>query len=290
MYSALPKARVLAAVEFFLWKAANTTRFRNIRVPNDRTKPCGFGVAYNKHEVTQISFEKIREVVAYDLRNAIFSLGDILILQNGGIPMGSNLSAAEAIMSCAHMENEFHESLGTDTRFLAVTRATDDCLGLTVFSKSRPDTKQKALSLIHRYQTECYDSNLILEREEIKNNTTRFLEAKLDFSDRQIRTQHFSRNYDHLRKFGKQRFKNGQHADSFTDKNMKLGAIIGRCVAISLTCQRKSDILVSMRKYFYDCRKRGYSIKILKKACRRMYHKTGLNVWRTLGNSREMRC
>ena len=182
-------------------------------------------------------------------------------------------------MTCASGENEFHESLGTDEMFFTVTRTMDDCLGLTVYSQSVPQTKEKAEGLIARYQTECYTSDLILEREPITNNTTRYLEAKMDFYPQEVRTRHFCKNYESLVTTGRQKYHNMQAYDSFSSIRSKKGVLVCRFISISQTCQRRSDLIFSMKRFFFQMKKLGYSNKILKKSCWRMFQRTNNRVW-----------
>ena len=77
----------------------------------------------------------ILKIIEYDMQHVIFTLGDIILQQINGIPMGGFISAPEAQLVCIYSEVSFHLTLGVDSAYISGSRYMDDlttfiaCLG-----------------------------------------------------------------------------------------------------------------------------------------------------------------
>lgn len=178
--------------------------------------------------------------------------------------MGSNLSSVEAIITCCFAEIKYNESL---------------ILGATIYSSHDEASLHYALKRKLDFQQNCYHSSLTLEEEDIENQTCRYLEAKLLFSDTDIKARHFSKNIEHLRSVGQQRFFNLQNASSFSNRRTKRGVLIARAVSITTVCTSKALLRESLIDFFIECRHLGYSVRNLKRTCRSMFLRTNDPFW-----------
>ena len=126
-----------------------------------------------------ITFKQLLRFVQFDLSNVFFTLGDTVLKQINGIPMGSPNSPALAIIVCAHAEHLFACSI-TDFAHYFAKRYMDD-IHLTVFY---PVADRHASSLAHNFLSDfasIYPSSLTLEH--TGSGSTDFLESTISYPD-----------------------------------------------------------------------------------------------------------
>ena len=222
MFTGLPHRAIERAIDWLLAHARTCTRSRFVRVPRDKVDRCSYGSSTNLYEVHQISFSQIKEVVKYDLQQAIFTVGKILMRQKEGAPIGGVLSTAMAIATCVFSECTFMLTLGADAKFLRVIRYVDDITGIVVILRNDPLSLVKARLLIAKLQSQCYPKQLLLKPEPIKNGEFRYLETLTTVQGNSISIRHYSKNIDSLRRDGMQKIFTIQHAHSFSPWRSKL--------------------------------------------------------------------
>jgi hypothetical protein len=95
----------------------------------------------------------------------------------------------------------------------------------------------------------------------------------------QISAEFFNKNIEELSTYGRQRFYSFQSGRSFGDRRQKLGAIIARLIAIQHNVSCAPELFRAVGHYFIEMRVLGHSKKTLKRACRRLFYRTGGDIW-----------
>ena len=167
-----------------------------------------------------ISIDTMVAIMHHDIENIFFTVGDTMIQQTLGIPMGSPCSPALAIALCMHAEHRFLSHHPTPHKFVGF-RYIDDLL---VFYK---DDTTPGNSATKQEITGIYPQPLELEEEDINNGTLRYLEHWIAFSaNGDLGVQHYHKNSHRIRE-GKPPLKNVVDHSSFTPCGYQFGRIVG---------------------------------------------------------------
>lgn len=286
MFTGLPHKTIKQAVDFLLHHAATLNRrnVAHIRVPKDKSDPCGWGKSANLSEVHNITFTQIRGVVHFDVGSAYFSVGDTILLQKAGAPIGGVLSTALAVSTCVYTEIMFVESLGVDSRRLRVIRYVDDITVLIAILRNDPESLIKAQELYQNLKVNCYPKELVLKPENINNGSFKFLETLTTVRGNTIRVRHFSKNTQHIKNNGNQKFYCIQHAQSFSPWNTKYGVAISRLLAITDHCSSRALLIKCVHEFFFELKFLSYSTKFIRRVCQRMFRKTDDAIWLKLAS------
>ena len=285
MFTKLPKAITRKAVSFVLENAQHKTRSQHITVQhtNSGKITCSFGKHTNKHEQKCISFQQLFEVVSYDLRNAVFTVGTSIYFQKQGVPMGGFISSAEAICMCAYSEHTWLSSLTSLGQRLTAIRYMDDLLAFISFDRLSLQSKREAEKLRDALQSKCYPPPLTLKAEDLitRNNKfcLRFLEAEVTVTNNHISVSHYNKNIQHLLEHNRQKFKNIQAANSFSPKTSKIGVIFSRVLCIDALTPDLHNKVKAVGLFFLELRFLGYTSRTLQKVCWKMYQRTSSRVW-----------
>ena len=199
-YTSLPHKSIMRAVEFVVEKARNGSLdpdkrlTQRLAVQVKGPKGVRWGRSYNSYTHTEWDLDSILKIVRFDLDNAIFTLGDKIILrQTGGCPMGGPLSVPYLGAMCITAEIDWIKSLGVDAKYISPIRFFDDGKLIALIPSSHPpDFMEKIGS---SYQEGCYDAALIVES--VKDG--HYLENIIDV-DRsgQLFVSHYSKNLSAL--------------------------------------------------------------------------------------------
>ena len=161
------------------------------------------------------------DVTRFSLDNALFKLGDTIVKQVHGIPMGDPLSPAICIATCAYFENKWFNTLSkTEKENIFFCRYMDDTHMVTD-SATIPSLENVAKD----FETKCYPNSLVLE----STDAAIFLECILatDPSTNRILLSHNNKNHTHITSFGKQRYYKQQDYKSYTPHRVQRGTLIG---------------------------------------------------------------
>jgi hypothetical protein len=279
MFTGLHHAQIRRAIQFLIEKSTSLTRSKFVRVPRDKARPCVFGKSANIFEVSHVSFQQIYDVVSFDIRSAVFSLGNTLFIQKSGAPIGGVLSTAEALATCAFAEYSFHSSCVVDNRVFRVCRYVDDIWGVCCYKKSDDFSLQNAQHISQMLQNNCYPGGLVLKQDEFKNGTGIFLETRVSVTGNKIYAFHHSKNLRNILESGKQKFYTMQSSLSFSSRNSKRGVIVARLMAISKNSPDLTTLFCSVAAFFVELKILGYGTRILKQACMRLYFHSKSDLW-----------
>ena len=281
MFTGLPQQTIKNAVDFLLQYATTLNR-RNvvhIRVPKDRSEHCGWGKSANLSEVYQISFGQIRNVVKFHVGSAYFKVGEMILLQKAGVPIGGVLSTALAVATCVYSETSFLKALGPDLKNLRVIRYVDDITGLVAFLANDPTSFIQAQNLVLKLQNECYPEELVLKTEPIQKGKYKFLETITTVQGNTIKLRHLSKNHAHIKHHGIQKVYSIQHAHSYSPWSSKYGVALSRFIAISEHCSSRSLLVKSANEFFMEMQFLCYGTKFLRRTCQRMFRRSGDSIW-----------
>ena len=287
MFTALPHKAIRDAVTWLLDHAKTYTRSKYVRVPNDRSMMCGWGKSCNTFEVAQISFTQITELVRFDLNNAIFSVGNTLLKQKQGAPIGGVMSTALAITTCVYSENCFLETLGVDSRYLRVLRYVDDISGVIAIPKNEKNSGINALLLYRKLCNLCYPKELLLKPEVIRNGRFRFLETMTTVRGNEITVEHYSKNAEFIATNDAQKFYTIQHSTSFSPWRSKFGVAIARMISISQHSGSRKSLRRSVNEFIRELNFLGYSTRFVRRVCHRMYLRTDDEIWLKVTKARQ---
>ena len=106
MFTSLDHTSIRKAVRWLLESVRETSRRRETLVPMSLTGgPIHLGRSgdADTKRIT-LTFDEILDIINFDLNNTYFRVGDTVLQQKVGIPMGSPLSPAIAQIVCAYYE------------------------------------------------------------------------------------------------------------------------------------------------------------------------------------------
>jgi hypothetical protein len=135
------------------------------------------------------TFNDLLAYIDFELRNAIFTVGNKVYRQKQGLPMGGFLSAGLAVIFTMYCENampHLWEPVGAKW-----FRYRDDILAIV----PRKLTQQE-IEVIHRDLNSLYGPHLEVELEEVSNKFTNFLEYWIIATPEKLQTWHYNKNVD----------------------------------------------------------------------------------------------
>jgi hypothetical protein len=140
-------------------------------------------------------------------------------------------------------------------------------------------SRDRAHEIIKDLKENSYPYGLVLKEEEINNGEFRFLETLTRVSRNNIKSEFLNKNIEQLYLTGQQKFYTFQSEMSFGDRRQKLGAIIARLIAIQHNVSSAPELFRAVGHYFIELRVLGHAKKTLKRACRRLFYRTGGDIW-----------
>ena len=270
MFPSTPHSCIRKTILCMLDRALQKTRSHFVRVPKDRALSVSFGKSANLFETYQISFAQIYEVVDFYLKNAFFTVGDQLLKEKDGAPMGGGMSNILCVSVASICEDEWRNSIDTDVNFFEIARYTDDVYWLSACNASNPLTITAANAVIADFKERCYVKNWKLKDEVRTPTGFKVLESKAKVTGNELQVMFFNKNAENIQLYGKQKFFNVQKASSFGSRSSKLGVILSRFIAVRRTTPDVGNFLYALGLMIIELRMLRYSRKILSQACRRL--------------------
>ena len=263
MYTALDHSSIILAVKWLL--KHHLRRRKGIWIPKDATIQPSFS---NKPiDPTSGYFfprDMILAVVVFDLDNIFFTCRSTLLRQTSGIAMGSPLSPALAILTCAYDEFTFHNWMisrhpSVTPNFFAI-RYMDDLLAF-VLDKRAPTAhgpcakhpNDECANLHPRFHDlfHFYHKNLTMEIEP-HTGTFKFLESMITVANNKISSQFFLKNYDKTQRRIVKRILNTQHWNSFTNSAVKQALVTGTLFRILRFTDKNPTLIIAVIVHWAD--------------------------------------
>ena len=180
-----------------------------------------------------VSGDEVLDTVCMDLDNAVFKCGTILAIQTIGIPMGSPMSPALAIITCARAESKMFDMLRGNAKFHAI-RYIDD---IWVCTLKRKDERFGNTQEILKY----YDRYLKVEKER-EGNQVRYLDRTISWDGKELRSIAYNKNSESLIVEGIRKFRNILPDFSYNKQKVKKAIIIGRFFRIQIGTMKPQDV------------------------------------------------
>ena len=186
--------------------------------------------------------------------------------------MGGPDSSSLAICVSCYSEYNFIVSIDTDIKYISSFRYVDDKFNLLVYDKHDNDSKLHAESLLRKLN-ESYPPELELEVEEIKNNSTKFLECHIHVHDDQVKVIPLQKNYEHILEFEEQKFFKISSFLSYSSRQTKIGVIISLILRKLSYSSSTSIFMESIRQTFIElkllCYPKSLVYEVINKLCKR---------------------
>ena len=271
MYTCLPHNIILDAVNWVI-ETYKRKYGHLVTITGNRTEDIKVG-KHNSKKNRTFSTDEIIEVVRQDLKNAVFSCGKLLVLQTIGIPMGSPLSPALAITTCAMAEEKMKRSITQNIHFQAMRYMDDMWICLM---KNKKEEWGRTEEIFNHY-----DRHLKIEKER-EGNRVRFLDKELIWNGREITQIAFNKNKDSLKEEGKRKFKNMLPQISFNTRETKKSLIVGKMIRIQTNTTKEVDTFWQGWICLKELEILGYKKNIVRECCGWLDTRYKKRIWRLL--------
>ena len=249
MYTSLDHSSIRAAIHWVLFETSKT-RFRDrgmVSIPvskADNDVHFGRSVDSDGSRIT-LSYKEIVKIVDFDLSNSFFKIGSFLGKQTMGIPMGSPLSPALAVIVCAFYENRLYkmiENFGWNNTIVG-TRYMDDILSFVTHDGS-PLSRLRADCILN-FLRFGYHKNMDLECEDT-SIPFKFLSTVVSaVPGSPVSISFHSKNASSIRSRGVQDFLTFQHYGSVSPPSQKLSVVISALHRICMSSMNLDDFWIS---------------------------------------------
>jgi len=288
MYTNLPQKQISTAIMNLFQLAKHVKRTKWITINKRGVRGVRWGKYVDRVSTVQIQYFELLKLVELDINNCYFKLGDQIMKQIIGIPMGGPTSPPCSIILCAMAEINWQKQLKhlhifNNTFF---TRYVDDGLIITM-NGVKYSAKQNAHLLLQILKKLYPDTlTLLIESE---GNEVDFLEMKLKIINKQILTYHKNKNYEHIRQGEGQKFLNLIHFQSFTPIQQKIGVVMGSMLRVTNLANTYTQKMLDALQLFWEFVFLGYNKKTLLKAIYKLEHRNVFmneqsKLWRDLRN------
>jgi hypothetical protein len=289
MYTELPHDHILKAVKWVLQHVEQKRR-KTINVTMRGRGGARIGVSRNNEKTKSVTFttEELLKIIEFDLQNAYFTAGDILMRQHTGIPMGSPISPILATCICAYDEHIFiTKQIPLIGRTIQGTRYVDDALYMIGYDRRIAGdwavAQWEILNMRH-----IYHENLNLEVD-LDQLTPLMLESRLNFTPGHYgETIYNHKNADKIGNNNKNRLMKFQNYWSESNKHSKRGVIISTFLRMNWATNRGNLKLIDTYKsMLLELTTLGYPERFLRKilqslTSRSEKRKENSHVWKKL--------
>jgi hypothetical protein len=278
MYTELPHKEIIEVIEWLVDRVKGKVRGSKwLRVEKRGRGGGGFGRGEVKKGWVELKMRDIVRVVMFDLNNCYIRLGDVIVQQKWGIPMGSLLSPILVIVICVKYETVFGATLGVDNR-LKIKRFMDDVWVIGKYKRGNRMEEREIDKAIIDFRTFCYHERMIIETEGVQE-MVEFLECKVSRVEGRWECEYRVKNeereekkMDVLKKF----VEYGSYGD-----RRKVGIVMGAMARVEQNCSEKVGILTKGLGVVRELHRAGYPNGVIKIGLQRMSRKgRGGKMWR----------
>ena len=241
MYTSLDHKSIRIAVKWLLAKVQAATRRHEISVPisKNNDSPPHLGRSSGKdHDRITFTFDELLDIVNFDLSNAMFCVGDTLLKQVVGIPMGSPISPSLAQIICAYYESQVIQENKTKnlTNPVEGVRYVDDLTAFIFYNKHDRNSYADAKDIASRIQY-GYHKDMELEVEDTLL-PFKFLSSMMTVcaNTGHISAAYHNKNYDDIIQGKAQTFPTYQHYSSYAPPQQKKSVVISTIHRIGNAC------------------------------------------------------
>ena len=164
---------------------------------NHTTNRAEFGRAFDSSTCCEFDSNDAFNVVLFALENSFFTLGNNLLRQILGSPMGALMSSALAILVCIRGEHTTLSSIGVDAKLITARRYVDDVATLIMYKHNDPPSFEKAKTLLSILR-HCYHTSLIVKPGDVIENSFTFLDSVISCSEHKVSLAYYNKNHNTL--------------------------------------------------------------------------------------------
>jgi hypothetical protein len=284
MYTELSHSFIMEAFDWLVDTVTPQYRRKHISVPKRARKGAHMGCNYNSASFITFSLQEIRDIVKFDLDNAIFTVGETTMKQNIGIPMGSPISPVLAVLVCAYSEAKFKEAIAMDPTFdrnVYGARYVDDAIFVVGYNTDVPNDQQKAADTIDYVVKHGYPDKLTLECDP-DQNYIKMLESVIDTTSiGDIRLRFWHKNAEAVADRDTQKFVKYQHFDSFSPYTAKRGVLISTLIRMRAASSTRDGLVSAIPGFVKELRNLNYPLGIIRSAVDTVTHRAENDpIWR----------
>lgn len=242
------------------------SQYRNVvSVCRYGSKEARWGPSYNADWIA-LPFKMLLNIVEFDLANVYFTVGDVVLKQSNGAPIGGFISSLYGNVVCAKAEYQWLTSLGADQRLFVAARCQDDTLAFVSYEPAIPESvafAQRVRSDI--LENRVYAGGLSVKEVSIPEQRARFIGNEVVIGDSAAYSVAFNRNWADIRS-GKQRFPRFHHWHSFSDNRSKRGVVVGALKRIRRQCTHGISIVLEAWKLWLELHALCYPLRVFSRA------------------------
>ena len=271
MFTSLDHKSIRKAIRWLLDSVKKSSRRREVSVPMSKSTGGDVHLGRSGDADTKritLTFEELIEIVEFDLNNTYFRVGDTVLQQKVGIPMGSPLSPAIAQILCAYYESHIISKCRLDGILNQVEgiRYVDDLTAVIYYDPTSVSSTRDANDLAHRIQF-GYHPQMVLEVE----NTDlpfKFLSSVLEV-DKLTCTfdaRFHNKNQAQIKCRKPQQFPTYQHFHSFAPTRQKKSVVISSIHRIGNACNSMCSVQNAFNSLCVELRQLCYPARIIRDA------------------------
>jgi hypothetical protein len=286
MYTELPHASIVTAIEWLLHESQLTRFGRHKRV--HLALSGRRNVAFQRSGgFVHITYTQLITFVLFDLANVYFTLGTTILRQHNGIPMGSPISPALAIIVCAHAEHLFKQTISDFPNFFAA-RYMDDLHATCTFAVTDITGRRRAEEIFDNLRN-IYPAALTLEL--TATGSTDFLETSISYpslpcslssltnpSSDSFPTRQLNKNKNCLSKTHLN-FTRLQHSLSYRRPSQTAGALMGSFLRLPRHSSSTNTAFLSAIELLLELHHLKYSPHTLQKTIKKLSYNHPNPLW-----------
>lgn len=267
MYTELSHDCIMNAVDWIIDLTRKRRRGSEISVPKFGRHGTKIGRSFNDCFV-KFKLKDIRDIVKFDLDNAIFNVRGTTLRQIVGIPMGSPISPILAVLMCAYNEANYmtdQRKKGEHRRVDGV-RYVDDALFASGYNSNVLGDKDKAQKAIDHMIKNAYHEKLKIEVD-TNQEQIQMLESIIDTTEiGKLSISFWYKNEEMVKKEKKQKVLKFQHFDSFSPYTSKKGVIISTLMRMRTATNNSKTLQHNLSTLAEELSLLSYPYGILKSA------------------------
>lgn len=238
---------------------------KTISVPHSKRQGCEWGMSRQARR-SNISTKMMLECVDFVLENTFLKLGDKILKQVRGIPMGDPLSPAIAVATCAWMEMKWMQERTTEEKqCFSAARFMDD---ICVLYKTQ-DGENKTVSELRE---KCYLPPLRLEEAE----QGVFLETQFKCTEEGVLTHRLK---DKNEGSDEQQVWRYHRYDSYVPYLQRFGVLMGVLKKVETMASDGTQLRRGAAAKMTEFMKLGYPTRVLRTACFKMHAGSASGDW-----------
>ena len=281
MYTEMKHPSIMKAVHWLVSisnKVRGHDRLAVKRIKNAKYNT-HWGRSYNKNTHTELFISNMIQIIEYDMNNVIFTLGNVILQQINGIPMGGFISAPEAQLVCIYSEVQFHSSLGSDSKYISGSRYMDDLTIFIAYNNQNISSMTRVVKIINLLN-HTYDEKLELEEQIPQNNNIyTYLECIIKVNNATVTIEPYQKNAEYIQQHQKQKLLKLQHYNSYSPTTTKIAVLVGTLHRLNNYTMNDHQLYLSIMNLWYEIKTIKYPIKTLLTALEMMYNKTNNYKW-----------